>query len=145
MDKPGFYKGRPLSDYAEEIMTLERNKEIDKAEELLLNLVDATDEASWFHLELAKIYHKRGEYQAEIAILERACNLRHPPGVTPRKLMKRLEQVRQAAGSPSPLSKTADEVANEVIAEFAAWQKELVNKEYMDRGEPRSNKLLNDL
>ncbi len=135
VDKPGFYKGKPLSDYDGEVMALKRDKELDKAEELLLHLVAVAEEASkapgnaglyvsvWYHLELAKIYRKRRDYQSEIDILERACNRRHPPGVTPRRLMERLEQARQAAGVKSPLLKVRGEVEDEILEEFDAWRK----------------------
>ena len=149
MDKPGFYKGRPISDYVEEITALKRNKEFDKAEKLLLHLVDATEEESratgmgvapWYYGQLAAIYHSQMNYTAEVAILNRFAHQKHAPGSMPRQLLKRLEQVKLAAGSPSPLSKTVDDVANEVTAEFASWQKERVNKEDMEQGEPRANK-----
>jgi len=138
MAKPGFYKGRQISDYeigvyGERAKTLKRNKELDKAEELLLNLVDATEEKSkatgmgvipWYYDELAKIYHKQRAYQSEVAILERFSRQKHAPGSIPPKLIARLENARQATGTRTPFLETSSKVEDEILKEFAAWDEE---------------------
>jgi hypothetical protein len=76
IDKPGFYKGRHFSTYAGEIVDLKRTKQLERAEELLIHLVDATEEMSratgmgvapWYYRQLAIIYHSQMDYTAEIA------------------------------------------------------------------------------
>jgi len=130
MTKAGFYRGRRISEYIEEVKTLRHNKELDKAEDLLLNLIDATEKESratgmgvapWYYAELAKIYHEQRNYQSEVAILERFSRQRHAPGSTPRKLMARLENARQATGIRTDLLETSIKVEEEILKEFAVW------------------------
>jgi len=118
MTKPGFYRGRRISEYIEQVKSLKHNKELDKAEELLLNLVDATEKESkatrmgvapWYYDELAKIYHERFSRQ------------RHAPGSSPSKLVARLEKARQAIGTRTDLLETSSRVEEEILKEFAAW------------------------
>jgi hypothetical protein len=65
---PGYYRGRHFTSYVEDIKRLKRDGELDKAEALLLGLVDTVEVearakqlivAPWYYEELAKIYRKR--------------------------------------------------------------------------------------
>ena len=140
MTKPGFYRGRRISEYIEQVKSLKHNKEQDKAEDLLLNLVDVTEKESkatgmgvapWYYDELAKIYHEQRNYQSEVAILERFSRQRHAPGSSPSKLIARLEKARQAAGTRTDLLETSSKVEEEILKEFAAWdeKRELQKKD----------------
>jgi len=138
MAKPGSCEGRQISHYeigvyAERARILMRNGELDKAEELLLNLVDATEKDSKamdmgvtpeYYNKLAKIYHRQSDYQSEVAILERFSRQKHAPGVGPPKLIARLEKARQAAGNRTPLLAVASHLEDELLKEFTAWDKE---------------------
>jgi hypothetical protein len=51
--------------------------------------------APYYYEELAKLYRKRKDYQAEAGILERFAQQIHAPGVKPAKLLERLERARE--------------------------------------------------
>jgi len=100
---PGYYQGRHLSTYPFDVEELIRVGEVDKAERLLLNLVDATEEesrkynygvATWYYERLAILYLKQKDYGKEVEILERFARQKHAPGVKPPKLLKRLEKAK---------------------------------------------------
>ena len=108
MSKPGRYRGRHFTTYIDEVKELRRRERIDEAERLSLKLVMATEDESaiekigvapWYYEELAKIYRKRNDYSKEISILERFAAQQHAPGVTPPKLLERLERARSLAVS----------------------------------------------
>ena len=138
MAKSGSCKGRQISHYeigayAERARVLVRNGEPDKAEELLLNLVDTTEKESKatgmgvtpeYYNKLANIYHKQRDYRSEVAILERFSRQKHAPGVGPPKLTARLEKARQAAGNRTPLLEVGSDLEDELLKEFTAWDKE---------------------
>jgi len=44
------------------------------------------------------IYRKEKRFANEVTILERFHRQKHPPGVTPFKLLERLEKARELAG-----------------------------------------------
>ena len=132
MDKPGFYKGRDFTTFVEDVKTLMRNKELEKAEELLLHLIDANEEGSratgmgvapWYYGKLAAIYHRRRDYAAQVAILERFAGQKHSPGSMPRQLEARLEKARLATGMETPLLKTQGDAETEILEEFDVWRK----------------------
>ncbi len=104
MGRLGFYKGRHYTEYVEKVKSLKRAGDLDKAEKLLLGLVDAVEKESraegysvapWYYEQLAIIYRKRRDYKAEVTILERYAKKTHDLGVARLKLMKRLEKVRK--------------------------------------------------
>jgi hypothetical protein len=104
MGKLGFYKGRHYTEYVEKVKALKRGGDLDKAEKLLLRLVEAVEKESraegcgvapWYYEQLAIIYRKRRNYKAEVTILERYEKQTHAPGATELKLMKRLEKARK--------------------------------------------------
>ncbi len=101
---PGYYNGRHFTTYVREVKELKKKGDWEKAENLLLELVAATEAdnaatgmgvAPWYYEELAKIYRRRRQYDKEVKILERFAAQRHAPGVTPPKLLTRLERARQ--------------------------------------------------
>ncbi|HWO71024.1 MAG TPA: hypothetical protein VNP94_09760 [Actinomycetota bacterium] len=82
---------------------LRREGKEDEAERLLLRLVDAVEAeaaaegwgvAPWYYEQLAIIYRKRKDLDAEVRILERFAGQRHAPGASPPKLLERLEKAR---------------------------------------------------
>jgi hypothetical protein len=102
---PGFYQGRHFTTCVEEVKTLKRTGDAEGAERLLLALVDATEDESrakgrgwgvapWYYQELAKLYHARKDYAAEVAILERYVGQEQAPGASPAELFLRLERAR---------------------------------------------------
>jgi hypothetical protein len=109
---PGFYQGRHNSEWFPEVYRLRTAGDDVAAEELLLALVDATeDEVRSGHQsgvtpggyeQLAILYRKRGDHQRELAVLERFANQPHAPGVMPAKLLERLEKVRARQAGPTP-------------------------------------------
>lgn len=132
MDKPGFYRGRHISAFVEEVRTLMRNKELEKAEELLLHLVDADEKnsratgmgvAPWYYGKLAAIYRRRRDYAAQVAILERFAEQKHSPGSMPRQLEAQLEKAQLATGMETPLLRTQDNAETEILEEFNEWRK----------------------
>ena len=77
---PGTYKGAHYTTYVEEVKSLKRTYLFDRAETLLLHLIDAVEEESkkynedpapWYYEQLAIIYRKEKKYQEEISILSR--------------------------------------------------------------------------
>lgn len=87
-----------------EVKELKRAGKLDKAEELLLNLIDAVEAearvercgvAPWYYEQLATIYKRRSEPSMELAILQRFARNAHGPGVMPSKLLAHLQKIRQ--------------------------------------------------
>ncbi|SEH16317.1 HIRAN domain-containing protein [Thermoleophilum album] len=100
---PGFLDGRHFTGYVDEVRRLRREGRDGEAESLLLRLVDAVEAeaaaegwgvASWYYEQLAIIYRKRKDFDAEVRILERFARQRHAPGASPAKLLERLEKAR---------------------------------------------------
>lgn len=105
-DRPGYVRGRHFTEYVEEVRALKRRGEIQGAETLLLELVEATESESaydgygvapWYYGELAKVYRSQRDPQKEVAILERFAAQKHHAGVRPRQLLQRLEKARSLA------------------------------------------------
>lgn len=101
-DLPGEVDGRHFTEYVDEVKALKRNDD-PRLEQLLLRLVDATEAdaranewgvAPWYYEELAILYRKRGDREAEIEILERFAAQAHAPGVTPPRLLERLTKLK---------------------------------------------------
>jgi hypothetical protein len=102
-DKSGFYKGKHFTAYVESVKQLIRENRLDGAGNLLLGLVNATENESnhdvlgvapWYYEKLAIIYRKKKDLNAEIGILERFARQKHAAGVTPPKLLARLEKLK---------------------------------------------------
>ncbi len=101
--KAGCYKGKHYSIYPQEVNGLIQHNKLNKAEELLLHLVDATEAqnelddggvAPWYYEKLAILYHEQNNLQKEINILERFAKQRHAPGVIPARLAERLTHLK---------------------------------------------------
>ncbi len=99
----GRVRGRHYTDYIDEVKLLRRDDRDDAAEQLLLELVEATEEearalgagvAPWYYEQLAIIYRKRKDVEAEIRILERYRGQPPAPGAGPEKLAQRLAKAR---------------------------------------------------
>lgn len=105
-DAPGEVDGRHFTTYVDRVKELRRNDD-PAAEPLLLRLVDATEAESktdglgvapWYYGQLALIYRKRKDTNAEIGILERFAAQEHAPGASPPKLLERLEKLKSSEG-----------------------------------------------
>ncbi|MEM8533425.1 MAG: tetratricopeptide repeat protein [Chloroflexota bacterium] len=94
-DRPGFYRGRHYTDYGIQVVSFINRGQFAQAEDLLLHLVDAVEAenqidqigvAPWYYKQLAQVYHTRGDYDAEIRILERCVQQKNTdaPGVVRR-------------------------------------------------------------
>lgn len=94
------------TDHVERVKQLKREKRHPEAIELLLKLVDATENESkvagegwgvapWYYEQLAIIYRKEKRYGEEVAILERYQAQPKAPGVGPTKLAECLEKAKQ--------------------------------------------------
>ena len=99
--KPGFIYGRHFSTFINDVESQKKNGNIEGAEKLLLELIDATEAESradkvgvapWYYEELAKFYRSRKDYLKEVSILKRFNKQKHAPGEKPKKLFKRLEK-----------------------------------------------------
>jgi hypothetical protein len=100
---PGLVEGRHFTGYVDEVRRLRREGRDEEAEGLLLRLVDAVEAeaaaegwgvAPWYYEQLAIIYRKRKDFDAEVRILERFAHQRHAPGASSPKLLERLEKAR---------------------------------------------------
>ena len=89
-------------DHVPRIKQLKQNGEYDEAVTLLLQCVDWTEKESkqtgfgvapWYYQQLAIIYRKQKDRNAEIEILERFMEQTHARGTTPAKLIERLEKL----------------------------------------------------
>lgn len=105
-DPPWFIRGSYYSAYVEEVKRLRRAGQEADAEQLLLEMIDATESESrayqWgviplYYQQLAVSYRKRGDTQSEIAVLERFARQRHAGGVMPPQLLRRLATVKGVA------------------------------------------------
>lgn len=99
----GFYKGKHYSEYVDEVHLLIKENKLGDAEKLLSELVRATESearqnncgvAPWYYEKLAAIYRRRKDAESEIQILEKFSSQKHAPGVTPSKLLARLEKLK---------------------------------------------------
>lgn len=106
INKPGYYNGRHFTTYVRDFEILKRSGEFSKLEELLLELVKATEEESAingmgvapaYYSELAILYRKQKEYSKEVSILERFAKEKHANGAMPAKLFERLKKAKALA------------------------------------------------
>lgn len=100
----GQVRGRHYTGYVSDVRQLRRDGNDTAAEQLLLELVAATERESealglgvapWYYEQLAIIYRKRKDHDAEIAILERHAAAPHAPGAGSARLTERLEKARR--------------------------------------------------
>ncbi len=93
------------SAYVRDVKELKRRKEHGRAEVLLLALIEATEAESraegcgvapWYYEQLAIVRRKRGDLDGEVAILERFAAKPHAPGVSPPKLLARLDDAKRS-------------------------------------------------
>jgi hypothetical protein len=110
MEKSGFVDGRHYTAFVEDVRTLKRTGQVEKAIALLLRLVDATEAeaaakrwgvAPWYYEQLAILYAKTKQLDAEMKILERYAAQRKAPGAGPSKLAERLAKLQQRAAADS--------------------------------------------
>ena len=103
VDAPGYFQGRHYSTYPADVDEIISAGDTDKAEDLLLHLVNATEEESkkykygvapWYYEKLAILYRKQKDYVKEVEILERFAGQKHGESATPPKLLERLEKAR---------------------------------------------------
>lgn len=106
--KSGYYGGRHFTTYVRDFEILKKNKDLPELENLLIELVKATEAESEindmgvapaYYSELAILYRKQKEYTKEISILERFAKQKHARGVMPAKLLERLEKAKQIAAN----------------------------------------------
>jgi len=99
IEKPGYFKGRHFTTWVRDVKILKKNKDYLGLENLLMNLVYATEEESeingfgvapYYYNELAILYRKQKKYSKEVSILERFSSQKHGPGVMSLKLFDRL-------------------------------------------------------
>jgi hypothetical protein len=105
-DPPKYQEGGHYTEYVERVKQLKAENRYDEAIELLLKLVEQTEEearehgrgmgvAPWYYEQLAIIYRKEKRYSEEVQILERYENQPQAPGASPEKLAERLVKARQ--------------------------------------------------
>jgi len=113
INRPGYYNGRHFTTYVRDFETLKKNGNFSDLENLLIELVKATEAESAidcmgvapaYYSELAILYRKQKDYAKEISILERFAKQKHARGVMPAKLLKRLDKVKKLAATPKNTS-----------------------------------------
>lgn len=119
MGRTGFYKGKHYTEYVDKVKSLKRAGNQDKAEKLLLKLVNAVEEearaeghgvAPWYYEQLAIVYRKRKDPTKEVAILDRylakVSREEAEQNTTGRELLDRLKKARALleADSAKPVS-----------------------------------------
>ncbi|MDT8342157.1 MAG: hypothetical protein RQ751_11655 [Longimicrobiales bacterium] len=101
--KPGHVDGQHFTGHVDTVKQLKREGRLDEARDLLLRLVEATEEearanrwgvAPWYYEQLAIIYRKLKQPQNELVVLERYDRQPKAPGAGPSKLAERLAKVR---------------------------------------------------
>ncbi|ADQ06468.1 HIRAN domain protein [Caldicellulosiruptor hydrothermalis 108] len=103
-EKPGYYQGKHYTEYVDLVKQLKSAGEYDKAEKLLIALVEAVESESkkenlgvapWYYEQLAIIYRRQKNLIKEVEILERFSKQKIGPGASSSKLLERLETVRK--------------------------------------------------
>ena len=97
----GTLDGRRPSEFVDEVKALMRAHQHAEAEQLLLRLLDATEQESqasgagvapWYYERLAVLYARRGDRASKVAVLERFARQRHTRGGVSAKLLERLHK-----------------------------------------------------
>jgi hypothetical protein len=100
---PGYVRDRHFTEYVDRVKELRRSNHDGEAETLLLELIDATEAeaaaegagvAPWYYGQLAVLYSKHHDFDAEIVVLERFAAQPHSPGAASSRLLERLEKKR---------------------------------------------------
>lgn len=108
IDKPGYYQGRHYTTFVRDFESLKKSENHSELENLLLNLVKATEAESAmnnmgvapaYYNELAILYRKQKEYSKEVSILGRFAKQKHAPGALSKKLLERLTKAKKLASS----------------------------------------------
>ena len=98
--------GEHFTEYVNDVRELKRQNRLDDASVLLLALIEATEAESlekswgvapWYYEQLAIVRRKLRDRDGEIAILERFAAQTHAPGISPPKLLARLQTLRDRA------------------------------------------------
>lgn len=109
--KAGSVDGKHYTEYPNQIRKLKREKRHAEAIEILLKLVDATEQESkvsgwgvapWYYEQLAILYRKEKDYDKEVSILERYEAQTKAPGAKPQNLALRLDKARELAANSAP-------------------------------------------
>jgi len=96
----GYVRGRHFTTYVKEVKLLKRSDQLAEAEQLLWELVDATERqacvdglgvAPWYYEQLAIIYRKQKRYDAEVEILRRYADAQKALGSLKAQLAQRLK------------------------------------------------------
>ena len=104
MAKPGQYRGRHYTEWVETVKTLKRDGDYTSALNLLDGLMSAVEAeyrvdrlaaAPWYFEQAGIIHRKLGDYDDEVAVLERC--LRIGPAMNAEHIVKRLNKARQLA------------------------------------------------
>ncbi len=83
IERPGYFDRRHYTTYILDVENLINDRNLENAEKLLLNLVEATESenalkgegvAPWYYEELARIYRKQKIFRKEVDILEDSQN-----------------------------------------------------------------------
>lgn len=102
MELPGHFKGKHFSQWVDHALELKRANQEKELEDLLLALVDATENeahitgggvAPWYYKQLAILYRKQKRKQDEVKILSRYVWQFKAPGAMPDKLLQRLQKL----------------------------------------------------
>ena len=105
-EEAGFVEGHHYAGYVERVKQLKRENRHSEAIELLLRLVNATENeakvngwgvAPWYYEELAGIYRKLNQPDDEQSILERYDKQPKARGKRPEMIKKRLNEIRKNA------------------------------------------------
>ena len=113
-DRPGMHRNKHHSEYAEVVQALKREGELQAAERLLAQLIDAVEAedavekfgvAPWCYQQMAIIKRKLRDRAGEIDVLERFAAQRHAPGKAVEALLERLRKLR-ADEAPLPPNRT---------------------------------------
>jgi hypothetical protein len=112
-EEAGFVEGHHYTKYVESVKQLKRENRHSEAIELLLKLVDATENeakingwglAPWYYSQIAIIYRKEKRFNDEVAILERYKSQQRALGKDPGGLENRLKKAKELASS-HPINK----------------------------------------
>ena len=107
-EEASFVEGHHYTGYVERVKLLKRENRHAEAIELLLKLVDATENeakvnggglAPWYYEELAGLYRKNNRPDDELAILERYNKQPKARGKHPEMIKKRLNELRKKASA----------------------------------------------
>lgn len=112
--KPGYYNGRHFTTWVRDFEILKKNGEFTELENLLIELVKATEAQSKvdgmgvapaYYNELAILYRKQKDFSKEVAILERLARQLRASGAMPAKLLERMDKAKKLLASQPKTTK----------------------------------------